>query len=219
MSALRKLASQAAIYGLSSILGRMLNYLLVPLYTSVFTSPEQYGLITELYAYAAFFNIIYTLGMETTYFRFASRQGQRQGEFIALPCLSVVGRVSVFFSLGFWIYSDQVASFMGYAGQGHLIRWMALILALDAVMALPFAKLRLQGRATRFAALRLTNIGLTIGLNLAFLLLVPWLGQRGGWAAFTAFYDPARQVEYVLLANLVASAVLPLLLRQRTWGG
>ncbi|MFY0601036.1 MAG: oligosaccharide flippase family protein [Cyclobacteriaceae bacterium] len=209
MSQIKQLASQTLVYGVSSVLGRVFNYLLVPLYTSVF-HPEEFGIITELYAYVAFLNVIYTYGFETAYFRFATKSDEKEKYFNLTQTSLLV--TSVLFSCALYLTSDLIADFLSYPDKGFYIKWLAMILAVDAIVAVPFARLRLDGKALVFASIKLTNIGLNIGLNLFFILLCPFLIGKG-INAFSSIYNPNLGVGYIILSNLIANALLiPLLL-------
>ena len=118
MSILRKLASQTAVYGLSSVLGRMLNYLLVPLYTSVF-QPSEYGIVTELYAYVAFLNILYIYGLETAYFRFSSKEEEEDHFNLAFTSIFIS---SVLLSGLIWFFSQSIADALQYPDKAHYIQ-------------------------------------------------------------------------------------------------
>ena len=215
MSIAKKLASQTAVYGVSSIVGRVLTYLLVPLYTRAFAA-AQYGIVTGLYAYVSFLNVVFTYGMETTYFRFANRPGtDRQDLYdrtLSLLLLSSAGLTLLLMAL-----ARPLLGLLDI-GPGHerYFYWMALILGLDAVSALPFARLRLENRARKFAAIKMAGIVLNVALNLFFIVLCPavargqWLPALGPLVA--RVYDPGVGVGYVFLANLVASAATLLLL-------
>lgn len=203
MSILRKLASQTAIYGLSSVLGRMLNYLLVPLYTSVFV-PAEYGIVTELYAYVAFLNILYIYGLETAYFRFSSQE--KGYNYFNLAFTSILVS-SVLLSGVIWIFSEAIADILQYPNQAHLIRWLAAILAIDAIVAIPFARLRQQGKAYHFAVFKLSNIGINIFLNLFFILLCPLILENNPESFVRTFYNPEIGVGYVFLSNLIANGL------------
>lgn len=203
MSILRKLASQTAIYGLSSVLGRMLNYLLVPLYTSVFI-PAEYGIVTELYAYVAFLNILFIYGLETAYFRFSS---QEEGyNYFNLAFTSILIS-SLLFSGLIWIFSDTIAQILQYPDKAYFIQWLAAILAIDAIVAIPFARLRQNGKAIRFAVFKLSNIGVNILLNLFFILLCPMLLERNPNSFMRNIYNPDLGVGYVFLSNLIANGL------------
>ena len=203
MSILKKLAGETAIYGLSSVLGRMLNYLLVPLYTSVFL-PSEYGIVTELYAYAAFLNILYIYGLETAYFRFSGNEDG--GSYFSLAMTSLIGS-SLLFSGLLWLFSDVIATTLQYSDKPHFIRWLAIIMAFDAVVAIPFARLRQQGRASRFAVFKLSNISVNIALNLFFIVLAPRIISKNPDSFLNVLYDPSIGVGYVFLSNLIANAL------------
>ncbi|MEM9896846.1 MAG: oligosaccharide flippase family protein, partial [Bacteroidota bacterium] len=211
MSLYRKLASETAIYGLSSVAGRLLNYLLVPLYTAFF-QPAEYGIVTELYAFVAFLNILYVYGMETAFFRFSSAASN---QYFSTAVFSILFS-SLFFSGFLFALSDTLAALMSYSGKGHFIRWLAIILMLDAIVAIPFARLRQLGKAKRFALLRLLNIAINIGCNLFFIVFCPWLLQNSGQGVVLDYiYDPSIGVGYVFLSNLIANGCyLPLMLKE-----
>ncbi|MEM6644003.1 MAG: polysaccharide biosynthesis C-terminal domain-containing protein [Bacteroidota bacterium] len=204
MSVLKKLAGQTVVYGLSSILGRVLNYLLVPLYTSELSgfSLSDYGIVTELYAYVAFLNIIYVYGLETAYFRF-SKQGDKKYFHLAFSSILIT---SLFLSGFLWIFSVNISELIGNPGSHRFIRWLALILGIDAVVAIPFAKLRQDGKALMFASFKLINIVLNISFNLFFILLCPWLIARHPNHFLASIYDSTLGIGYVFLSNLFANA-------------
>lgn len=204
MGQLRQLAGQTVAYGASSVLGRVLNYLLVPLYTAVFT-PEAYGVVTELYAFVAFLNIVYTYGLETAYFRFATRSNDPQRHFNIAQSSLVLS--SLLFSAILIVLSADIAALLQYPGQGKYVVWLAAVLAIDAMVAVPFARLRLEGRAWRFAALKLTNIGLNIGLNLFFLVFCPWWMEQHPGSLIGEIYSGELGVGYVFLSNLIANGL------------
>ncbi len=206
MSALRTLAGQTAIYGLSSIVARFINFLLVPLYTSkaVF-APAEYGVITAFYAWAAFLIVLLTFGMETTYFRFANKgaeaapvTGRATGRAYATAFFAVAG-IAVPFMVVAALFPDGIARAMRYPAHGELVWMLALALGLDALTAIPMARLRQQGRAWRFAAVNMVHIGITVALSLYFF-------------AYRMPLDPAIGVRHVFIINVVASAVKFLLL-------
>jgi O-antigen/teichoic acid export membrane protein len=214
LSILRKLAGQTIIYGASSILGRLLNYLLVPYYTYIFAAGE-YGTITEFYAYAAFLNVLFTYGMETAYFRFATAQKDNAGS-VFNQATSALLLSSILLSGILFVIATPLTEYLHYPGKEHYIRWFAGILAIDAIVAIPFARLRLENRPVYFAITKLVNIGLNIGLNIFFLSVCPAV-LRGDYPAFLkplaeTVYQPGYSIEYVFLSNLLANAALLLLL-------
>jgi len=187
----------------------MLNYLLVPIYTRVFMTGE-YGTVTGIYAYVSFFNIIFTYGLETAFFRYAEKEKGNPGVY-PTSLISII-TTSVLFALIIILFSSPIASWMNVTDHGRMlpkyISWFALILALDAISAIPFAKLRQENKAMRFATIKLIWIVVNIGLNLFFLVLCPRL-QNGVMGDFiNRVYDPQMGIGYVFLSNLVASAIV-----------
>jgi len=215
MSVIKKLAGQTAVYGLSSILGRLLNYLLVPLYTRVFDTGE-YGVVTQLYAFVAFLNIVFTYGMETAYFRFFQTEKENPRVF-STSLISVITS-SIVLALTIVLFSVPLASWLnpGRSEVENLPLYISLfagVLAFDAITAIPFARLRQQEKAIRFAFLRLVNIALNILLNLFFLVLCPALHSEGSFTfLINMVYDPDFGVGYVFVSNFIASLVTLLML-------
>lgn len=208
MNPLKKLAGQTAIYGLPTIVGRLLNYLLVPLYTRAFI-PAEYGVVTEMYAYVAFLFVILTYGMETAFFRFASRQ-EGSSPVFGTAMVSLLTTSSVFALAGMY-FSGGIATWMGYPSNPEYIRWFVLILAADAVSSIPYANLRLQNRPLRFAFIKIANIATNIGFNLFFIVLCPYLLSRYGntpaGSLISGIYNPETGVGYIFISNLIASLV------------
>lgn len=191
---------QTAVYGLSSIIGRTLNYLLVPLYTSVFANqPEEYGVVSQLYAFVAFLMVILTFGMETTLFRFVQDSPDREKVF-RTSFLTVIG-LNLLFFIGIFFFNGQIANALLFNEHPEYIVLMGVIVIIDAVSSIPLAKLRLEERAMRFALIQFTSIGVNILLNLVLLL------------GFVNPENPENGVLFILIANLISSLVKPLLLR------
>ena len=211
MTLLKKLAGETAVYGLSSILGRVLNYLLVPLYTRVFATGE-YGIVSELYAWAGFLMVFFILRMETAFFRFGTKEENRRASY-STAWWSVLAS-SLLLAILIVGFSSQIGAWFEYRPEQYsYIAIFGLILAFDTLAEIPLAKLRLEHKALRFASVRLVGIGLNIALNLFFLLLCPWLLQQGIATGFLeAIYHPSFGVGYVFVSNLLASAVVLLLL-------
>jgi O-antigen/teichoic acid export membrane protein len=208
MSLLKKLAGETALYGLSSIIGRFLNYLLVPLYTRQFTTAE-YGVVNELYAYSGFLMVILSYRMESAFFRFGTPEPDRERAYgTAIGSLLVSTVVIV---LALCLLAQPVATWLNYPQHPEYIWYFALILGLDCLSELPFARLRLEHRAKRFVAIKLINIALNIGLNVFWLLYCPWAAKHGSTWVY-AVWSPDVGVGYVFLANLLASVVTLLLL-------
>ncbi|MBK7474984.1 MAG: oligosaccharide flippase family protein [Haliscomenobacter sp.] len=218
MSLLKKLAGETMVYGLSSILGRLLNYvILTPYLTREFTNRAEYGIVTELYAYIALLLVFFTYRMETTFFRYGN-QKEHADRVFSTAALSVM--ISTAFLVALFIgLSGPIASFLDYPDHPEYIVLFTLILAADAVSAIPFARLRLENRPMRFAVIRLVNIAANIALIFFFMELCPWLLKKG-WNNVRWIYDPENRVIYVFLANFLASflaflMLLPLLFRMK----
>ncbi len=223
MNPLRKLAGQTAIYGLSTIIGRLLNYLLVPLYTYRFADPKDFGVATEFYAYASFLNVVLTYGMETALFNFSAKTDRNPAVYsTAQFSLSLT---TALFLLGIVGGSTPIAQALRYPGHSDYVVWMAWVIGLDALCAIPFARLREQQRAKRFAVLKTLNILINIAGNLFFIGLCKWAFETGagGWLAWAGrLYDPSIGIGYVFVANLIASAatavmMLPEFLAATVW--
>jgi len=224
MSLLKKLAGQTALYGLSSMIGRAINFLLVPVYTSLLL-PAEYGIVTELYAYAAFFNILYLFGMETTYFRFANKKDADEshifnhvntqvlfgGLIISAIIFLVTPKIAAHLSIG--NVEKTAADFTAY------IYYIVLILFTDAALSIAFARLRMRNKAFWFASIKLMNIGVTVLLNVILLWGIPLLLVSNSISEETKqfilrWYDPNDLVSYIFISNLVANLLqLPFLLK------
>lgn len=195
---IKQLLGQTAVYGLSSIVGRLLNYLLVPLYTAVFANPSDYGVVSELYAWVAFLVVLLTFGMETSFFRFLQDKEDKEKVFVN-SFLTVIG-INVLFFAVLLFFNQNIADLMLYSDHNEYIILLGAIVCIDAVTALPLAKLRAENKAFQFAGIQLSSIGVNIILNLVFMI---------------GLFDPARPEEgvlFILFANLFASLVKPLLL-------
>jgi len=213
MTAIKRLAGQTAIYGIPSVLVRILGYLLVWLYTRIFL-PEAYGTVNVFYAYASFLMVVLTYGMETAFFRFNEQEKDRQKVFST-------GMISLLISSFLFVtlvsgFSGSIAAWIQYPEHKEYVIWFAWILALDALSAIPFALLRAKNRPGRFAWIKITNIGVNIGFNLFFLILCPYLlrhfpqGLPERFISF--FYRQDWGIEYIFISNLIASGVTLLLL-------
>jgi O-antigen/teichoic acid export membrane protein len=190
LSAIKRLAGETALYGLGSIVPRAINFFLTWLHTRVFVNPEEYGVITNLYAYVAFLNIVYIFGMETAFFRFATKPGADPKRIFNIAQTVVTG-VSIFLSVIFILFSKPIAVHLNIPGKEEYIVWLALVMLFDAIVALSFAKLRLEKKPLQYALAKITNVVMFVGLNFFFLKII---------------YNPEVGVGYVFLANLIANA-------------
>ncbi|MFV0505108.1 MAG: lipopolysaccharide biosynthesis protein [Bacteroidales bacterium] len=203
MSSLKKLFSDTAIYGLSSVLGRFLNWALFPLYVAVL-KPEEYGVVTQLYAYVAVLLVILTYGMETSFFRFATDKENKDRSFsTAFITLSVSTLLFVAIS---WFARTPTASYLGGNTLPSYIVIMALIVGLDVISSIPFSYLRLENKARTFAIYKLVNIAVNISANLFFLLLCPYLINRYHIKWLDDIYLHDSKEAYIFISNLLASA-------------
>lgn len=208
MSALKKLASQTAVYGLSQIVGRFVNYLLVPLHTALFATSE-YGVNTLMYSYVTFFNVLLTYGMETAFFRFSTNH-ERPEDVYATGMRSLLMSTS-FFVLIFSFFASPIASLIRLPEHPEYVIYFTLIIALDAISAMPFAYLRHHNKPLRFAVVKNINIFTNILLNLYFLLLCPYVFRHH--QVLLPFFDGSVHVGMIFMSNLIASAItIPLLL-------
>jgi O-antigen/teichoic acid export membrane protein len=202
---IQKLAQQTAIYGMGTILGRVLNYLLTPLYTGIF-SEEVFGIYSVAYAYIAILLVVLTYGMETAMFNFC--QKARDPKLVlSTGLISLLVSTSIFWLLIFSHRSD-LANFMNRPGHEEYVDWLGLIIGLDALTALPMAWLRYTQRPKRFTVITLINILVNIGLNLYFLVYCRSQYLSGSPNALVeATYDHNIGVGYIFIANLAASLV------------
>lgn len=209
MNPFRKLLGDTAIYGVSSIVGRFLNWWLVPYHAGIFR-PEEYGVVSNLYSYVAFAMILLTYGLETGYFRFASKHPQPATVF-STALISLLSTTTLFLLVMFF-FRGEIATAMQYGEHPSYVWWLALTVGLDAITAIPFAQLRLQNRPIKFAFVKLVNIGLNIGFNLFFLSICPLIIKHYPHSPVALIYNPSLGVGYVFLANLLASLSTLLLL-------
>ena len=206
-NSLKKLFSDSIIYGLSSIVGRFLNYLLVPLYTYTLVSSGSYGIVTNFYAYTALLLVLLTFGMETTFFYFANKH-KEQSDKVFSTALYMVGSVALTFVIVVNALLTPIASAIGYADHPEYITIMSVIVSFDAFQAILFAFLRFQGRAWKFAILKLLFIVMNIGLNLGVFLLAPRIAVTH--PAMMGWYNADAQVYYIFLINLLCTVPITL---------
>ena len=207
MGDIRKLAGQTVFYGGSTVLARLVNYLLVPIQTNIF-APKEYGVVGEMYAYVAFLIVVLTFGMETAFFRFYDKKDEAKSAVVysvAMKSLMVVG---VLFVILMNLFAQPIATHIRYADHPEYISMFAFLIAIDAVTTVPFARLRALNRPQLFAMLKVGNILVNVILNVVFLYLFPYMIQHNMMAsAVSAVYNPAIGVGYIFIANLVASAL------------
>lgn len=190
MEKIKTLIGETALYGLGSILPRVLNFLLVPLHTINMFGKAEYGQITKLYAFVGVINIVYMFGMETAFFRFSTKPGADKQRVFNLSQTSVVF-ISLCLSVVFISFSSPIANALNIGAHPEFITWLTLTMLVDALVAIPFARLRLEKKALVFATAKIFNVLVLIGLNFYFLKLK---------------FDPSIGIGYVFLANLIANA-------------
>ena len=192
MNPLKQLAGQTAIYGLPSILGRILNYLLVPLYTRVL-NPGEFGDFSVMYSYSGILIVIITFGMETAFFRYASKHNNNPRVY-STTFLSVFAVAALFIVLTQW-FASPLAALIDYAEHPEYVRWFGWIIGIDALVSIPFAYLRQLGKAKKFALVRMTNVVVNIFFNLFFIILCD-----------------ENLISYVFISNIIASVSVLLFL-------
>ena len=206
MANLKSLAKDTVIYGFTSIVGRFLNYLLVPLYTAKISAASGgYGVITNIYSYVALIIIILTFGMETTFFRFSNKEDEKPADVISTS-LMAVGAVSLAFVALIFLCLPWLAPAMGYADHPSYISVMAIVVALDAIQSILFAYLRYLHRPIKFATLKFLFIILNILLNLLYFLWLPEL-YKSYPHVVGKIYDPTVGVGYAFYLNLVCTGI------------
>ena len=203
---LGSLAKQTAIYGLSSIIGRFLNYLLVPIHTHRMAAESGgYGIVTNLYAYTALFLVLLTFGMETTFFRFSNKENVNPDKAFSTSGLSV-GLVSLVFLLLVTLFLKPIAGALDYALHPEFVEIMAIIVAFDAFQSILFARLRYENRPVKFMTLKLSFIVLSLLLNLFIFYLAPYL--QAHCPAMMGWYHTSYQVGYIFIANLICTTLV-----------
>ena len=205
---MKVLAKETAIYGVSSIVGKFLNWMLVPLYTYVLQQQSDYGIVTNLYAWTALLLVILTYGMETGFFRFINKEGENPRT-VYTTSLITLFTSSVLFALACVLWQTPIASLMGYPLHSEFIAILGVTVAIDAFASIPFAYLRYKKRPLQFAALKLLFVFLNIALNLFFLVLCPKIQD---WSIISSWYDPNYGVGYVFVANILATGIQTLFL-------
>ena len=210
MAGIKSLAKDTAIYGMSSIIGRFLNWCLVPMYTTLFDSTE-YGIVTYIYSITALLLIILTYGMETGFFRFANHEDWNNPGMVYSTSMTSIGVTSTIFMVLSCLFCVQLSNLAECPGHPSYIWMMAIAVGVDAYTAIPFSYIRFKKRPVRFATLKLINIGLNIGLNLFFLILCPWLDKVAP-ESVDMFYNPDFGIGYIFLSNMISSLVTLLML-------
>ncbi|GHT17413.1 polysaccharide biosynthesis protein [Bacteroidia bacterium] len=207
---MKSLAKDTAIYGVSSIVSKFVNWLLVPYYTHVLAQAADYGIVTQLYAWTALLLVILTYGMETGLFRFINKENENPNSVYRTTLVSV-GSTSLLFGILAVVFSPQIAGFLKIAPHPEYIWMLGVSVALDASACIPFAYLRYRKMPVRFAALKLLYVLLNVAFNLFFFTVCPYLmhhaPQTVSW-----FYNPAYGVGYVFVSNIISTTLQTLFL-------
>ena len=207
---MKRLAKETAMYGVSSIFGKFLNWMMVPLYTYVLASPADYGIVTNLYAWTALLLVMLTYGMETGFLRFANKNKEEAAK-VYSTTLIAVGVTSTIFALSCIIFRHPIANALGYANHSEFIAMLGTVVAFDAFGCIPYVYLRFKNRPARFVALNLFAIFVNIFFNIFFLVICPWLMIKTpnliNW-----FYNPNYGVGYVFLSNIFSTAAVTIAL-------
>jgi O-antigen/teichoic acid export membrane protein len=214
LSGIRQLAKQTIWYGLSNIVGRFINYLLTPILTYIYDA-EKFGEISILFATAAFLNIIFTYGMETSYFRFNQIENEKKVFNTGMSSLLIT---TILFSFVLITFSQEMANFMQLSEHPEYVIWVVLIVAFDTMTVLPFSKLRHEGRPRKFALIKLATILVNVAAVLFFLFYCKPSFEKGDTAFPGSWYNPSIGIGYVFIAQLLASA-LTLLFLFPEWKG
>ena len=208
MSGIKQLANQTLWYGLSNIAGRFINYLLNPILTYIY-APEQFGEISLLYAYAAFLNIIFTYGMETSYFRFNQQLEEKKVFNTAFTSLLISTSI---FSLILLIPAGKVASLMELGNHPEYVAYVVALVALDTLAVLPFSKIRFEGKPRKFALIKVINVLVNFSLVIFFLMICKPAHESNSIGFLSSIYNPSIGIGYVFIAGVAASFVTILLL-------
>lgn len=201
---MKKLAKDTAIYGVSSILGKFLNWLLMPFYTFFLVGgPADYGIVTNLYAWTSLLLVMLTYGMETGFFRFANKNKDDERNVYGNTLISV-GITSVIFIVICFLFEHPISGFLGYSTNPEFITMMGVTVAIDAFACIPFAYLRYKNRPIKFAALKMLYVVFNIILNIFFLVVCPWL-LKNAPETVNWFYNPDYGVGYVVVSNVIAT--------------
>lgn len=205
MTGIKSLAKDTAIYGLSSIVGKFLNWLLVPFYSYTLKETGDYGMVTELYGWTALALVILTYGMETGFFRFINNDKYKSTQ-VYSTSLSMLGLTSLLFVAVSLIFLPQISAGMGYEKHPEFIGMLIVVVATDAFCSIPFAYLRYKNKALRFASIKLLMILTNIFFNLFFIWLCPKI-YRWNPALIDWFYKPNYGVGYVFVSNLFSTGI------------
>ncbi len=207
MNPLKKLFKQTAIYGLATVLPRMLSFLLLPLYTDILAT-AGFGKVTIIFSWIAILNVFLAYGMETAFFRFYNTSDDKNK--VVSTSLMSIGATTLFFLLISLLFQKTISGFTGI--DFRYIKYTIFILVFDALVIIPFAWLRANERPMRYAIIKILNVAINVGLSVFFLVFLPNLAQDGSGALLKWMYRPDFEISYIFIANLIASGVTLLLM-------
>lgn len=207
MNPLKKLFKQTAIYGLATVLPRMISFLLVPIYTDVM-APGKYGEITLIFSWFAIFNVFLAYGMETAFFRFYKEADNRK-KVVSTSLLSIMGSTILLVLIGI-LFKEKLSIALNI--DLPFMNYVLGILALDALAIIPFAWLRANEKPMRYAIVKILNVSLNLGFTIFFLIMLPKIADGTSTGLFNSLYKPDYEIPYILIANLIASGVTLLLM-------
>jgi len=217
VSAIKRFLGQTAVYGLSTVLSRLFNFILTPLFTKVYAT-GVYGVFTKLYSYASLINAVLAFGMESTYFRYLNKHEDKKQEVYNNSFLCIAF-ISLLFLITGSVFANTIAGWVNNGDKGQIldyqqyVRFFVWILFTDAICVIPFAKIRADGKAFKYSVIKFANIGSFVGFNLIFLFVIPWIiKEQGPLSGWLASWYRFHWVGYVFLSNLIASLVTLLLL-------
>ncbi|WP_190810468.1 lipopolysaccharide biosynthesis protein [Flagellimonas sp. S3867] len=208
MNPLKRLFKQTFIYGLATVLPRVISFFLLPLYTSVFENASGYGQYINIYAWIAIFNVFLAYGMETAFFRFYHK-GENKGAVVSTSLISLLGS-----SLLFLVFALSIKETLASVTNINVdfIKFTTYILVLDALVIIPFALLRAQEKPMKYAVLKSINVAINLSFNVFFLLILPKMVQESGDSFITSFYKEGWEIQYIFISNIIASGVTLLIL-------
>jgi O-antigen/teichoic acid export membrane protein len=216
MSVLKKFLGQTAVYGITTVVSRLFNFILTPLFTVVY-QPAVYAIFTKMYASASLINAILAFGMESTFFRYLNKHEDKKQEVYNNTFFCIAG-ISILFLISGMVFSTPIAAYFTtvqeqVADYEKYVRYFVWILFIDAICVIPFAKVRADERPMRYSMIKFLNIGSMIGFNLFFLFAVPAIIKFGGpLGQWCGSWYKTEWIGYVFISNLIASALTLILL-------
>jgi O-antigen/teichoic acid export membrane protein len=208
LNPLKKLFKQTFVYGLATVLPRMLSFILVPIYTKVMPNPALYGEVSVIFAWFAIFNVVLAYGMETAFFRFFYK-ADNKNKVISTSLISIIATTVLFFILAL-VFQNSLASWSGI--DVKYIEYAIYILALDALVIIPFSWLRATDKSMRYAIIKIANVTINLGLNVFLLIYLSEIVSNNPESGINMIYKPDFQISYIFISNLIASGITLILM-------